>query len=119
MTVAAEVSADQEEIVHPRRRWKYVQRVVRDVWRRWLKELVPRLNARSKWQRQDKSIAKGDIVMVHEENAPRACWPIGRVVETFVGRDGVVRVVEVEMKGKIYRRSVHRLVPLDVEGAAT
>ena len=119
VTVAAEVSADQEKIVHPCRRWKYVQRVVRDVWRRWLKELVPRLNARSKWQRQEKSISKGDIVMVHEENAPRACWPIGRVVETFVGRDGVVRVVEVEIKGKIYKRSVHRLVPLDVEGAAT
>ena len=101
MNLPAEQCADREETVQPRKRWKYVRRIVHNVWRRWLQELVPQLNIRTKWHCEGKNIKKGDVVLLHEDGAPRAHWPIGRVTEIFVGRDGIVRVVEVEGKGKI------------------
>lgn len=57
-----------------------------------------------------------DVVHVEEENAPRLTWLLGRVV--FVCRspiDGVVRAAYVQVpKGKILRRSVNHLYPLEV-----
>ena len=40
---------------------------------------------------------------------------MGRVVSVFPGRDGIVRVCEVKVNGKLYRHAVRSLIPLDVE----
>ena len=104
--------------VHPSHRWRYLQHLNRATWRRWLKELVPRLNVTSKWQKQQKNVNVGDIMLVMEDNTPRGRWPLGRVVTVFPGRDGVIRVVEVSVRGKVYKRAVRRLIPLDVEPVA-
>ena len=39
-------------------------------------------------------------------------WPMGRVVDTFPGTDGLVRAVSIKVRGKIFRRPVHKLVKL-------
>ena len=36
-------------------------------------------------------IKSGDLVLLADKNYPRGEWPIARVVETVVGRDGFVR----------------------------
>lgn len=54
----------------------------------------------------------GDVVSVLDENTPRATWPLGRITATHPGKDGVIRVVHLLIKGHTYR-SVHRLVPLE------
>ena len=110
-----EVDADQEERMHPRQRWKCIQQVVKTVWKRWLREIVSRLNLTTKWLGASKSVQEGDILLCLDDTQPRAKWPLCRVVETYPGTDKVVRVVDVLMNGKRYRRSVHRLVPLEVE----
>ena len=56
----------------------------------------------------------GDILLVLTDAVPRGTWPLGRVTATYPGKDGVVCVVDVQGSGKVYRRSVYRLVPLDV-----
>jgi len=115
-SVPAEVKINADQQVHPRRRWEYVQRMVAEVWKRWLKEIVPRLNVQVKWLRQQKNVKIGDIVMVLDDNTPRAHWSLARVIATYPGKDDVVRVVEVRVGDKVYKRPVHRLVPLDVNG---
>lgn len=40
----ADLAADGEDRVHPRRRWKYELSLIKDIWRRWLREVVPKLN---------------------------------------------------------------------------
>ncbi|GFY19318.1 integrase catalytic domain-containing protein [Trichonephila clavipes] len=35
----------------------------------------------------------GEIVIIKEDNIPPATWPLGKVIETHPGKDGVVRVV--------------------------
>ncbi|XP_065185956.1 uncharacterized protein LOC135816784 [Sycon ciliatum] len=48
-TLAAELGVQPADTVHPRRRWMYVQRIVAEVWARWVKEIVPKLNLQVKW----------------------------------------------------------------------
>ena len=79
---------------------------------------MPKLNVRSKWHRGEQNVKVGDVMIVLEEHTPRARWPLGRVQATYPGEDGVVRVVDIKINGKIYRRSVGRLVPLEVPDAS-
>ncbi|XP_065175170.1 uncharacterized protein LOC135805100 [Sycon ciliatum] len=48
-TLAAELGVQPADTVHPRRRWMYVPRIVVEVWARWVKEIVPKLNVQVKW----------------------------------------------------------------------
>ena len=109
-----EAETEDLEKVHPRRRWLFLQVLTRQVWKRWLREMVPALNVRSKWYRKAKDVEEGEVFLVMDESTPRATWPLGRVTATYPGQDGVVRAVNVKIKGKEYRRSVHRLIPLEV-----
>ena len=109
-----EAETEDLEKVHPRRRWLFLQVLTRQVWKRWLREMVPALNVRSKWYRKAKDVEEGEVFLVMDESTPRATWPLGRVPATYPGQDGVVRAVNVKIKGKEYRRSVHRLIPLEV-----
>lgn len=50
--------------------------------------------------------------MLIDPHLPRALWLIGRVVRTFLGVDGHVRSVEVNVKGRLYKRPVAHLILL-------
>ena len=39
-------------------------------------------------------------------------WPLGRVVQTFSGKDGLVRVASVKTQKGVYKRPVHKLALL-------
>ena len=56
---------------------------------------------------------KRDIVMIIDTNVKRGCWKLGEVVNTYVGDDGLVRVVDVKMgDGQVLRRPVVKLIIL-------
>ena len=40
-------------------------------WRRWIKEYLPALQVRQKWQRKERHIAINDLVLVCDETSPR------------------------------------------------
>ncbi|GFY31593.1 uncharacterized protein TNCV_4199051 [Trichonephila clavipes] len=47
-----------------------------------------------------------------EDNIPPATWPLGKVIETHPGKDGVVRVVTLRtVKGR-FKRPIHKLCKL-------
>ena len=73
---------------------------------------MPLLNVRKKWQKSGRNVAVDDIVMSLVATTPRGTWPLGRVVKVYPGADKLVRVVDVLIDGKVYRRAVHQLVPL-------
>ncbi len=39
-------------------------------------------------------------------------WPLAVVQEIFPGQDGLVRAVDIRTSKGVYRRPVHKLVPL-------
>ena len=105
--------AGDEETLDVRKRWHRVQQLINQVWKRWRKELLPTLNRRKKWFHPERSVKEGDVVLMIEPNANRCGWPLGRILETYPGDDGLVRVVRLKARGNEYLRPVHRLCPLE------
>ena len=64
-----------------------------------------------KWTDVVKALKKGDIVLVLEPNLARGKWPLGRIVDTYPGKDGHSQVVKVQY-GEKTGRPIHKLVPL-------
>ena len=93
-------------------RWRRVQQLISQVWSRWMKEYLPTLNRRPKWTEIVKDMKEGDIVLNLEPNLPRGRWPLGRIIETYPGRDGHTRVAKVQCGQKTVVRPIHKLVPL-------
>ena len=79
-----------------------------------MREVVARANLATKWFKDSVDLDVGTVLIVADSSLPRARWSLGRVVATYPGRDGRVRVVDIKVSGKVYKRSVHQLVPLDV-----
>jgi hypothetical protein len=101
--------------LYSKKSWRVAQRLADMFWSRWIKEYLPTLSRRSKWNIQRKSIKPGDIVIVADDQAPRNSWMKGRVVAVRPGKDGVVRVADVKTIDGTYRRPVVKLCPLDVK----
>ena len=100
---------------NPRKRWRKVQELISHVWTRWMKEYLPMLNTRPKWTEVVPDMKEGDVVLALDSNLPRGHWPLGRIVETYPGKDGRTRVAKVQCGTRTVVRPVHKLVPLHVE----
>ena len=48
----------------------------------------------------------GDIVILQEDNLIPTKWPLGRIVDTYPGKDGFARVVSIKTENGIYKRPV-------------
>lgn len=59
----------------------------------------------------------GDVVLVGQDNKKRFCWPLGRIVELYPGKDGICRVAKVKTRMGTLVRPTKRLYPLEVPNA--
>ena len=95
-------------------RWQYLNYLRDHFWKRWSKEYLSTLQARSKWTRKQLNLQPNMIVIVAEDNAPAQMWNLGRITKTYPGRDLVVRVADVRTASGIYRRPATKLIPLPI-----
>ena len=103
------------------RRMKYLHSTIDQFWERWNANISNLRERYSNTKRKllSKRIRVGDVVIIHNDGAPRAFWKLGRVKELFTSKDGVVRggAVEVLSGGKrlsLLRRPIQCLTPLEV-----
>ena len=54
----------------------------------------------------------GDVALLKELDLGRRDWPMAKVLRTYQGPDDLTRVVDIPCTGKVYKRPVHKLVPL-------
>ena len=98
---------------HSRKRWKQVRYLSEVFWRRWRAEYLPLLQERPQaWTRSRANVRTGDIVLVVDDSVPRGQWPLGLVEDVKVGADGLVRSVDVRIRGLLLQRPVTKLVKL-------
>jgi hypothetical protein len=71
--------------------YEHVQWIINELWRTWLREFLPTLTTRAKWQSRQREAAVNDIVLVVDDGLPRDHWRMGRIVEVFRGCRGHVR----------------------------
>lgn len=88
-----------------RRRWRHVQYLADVFWRRWMREYLPSLQERQKWNKARRNFAVNDVVLVLDESTPRGSWPLGRVLEVHESQDdGLVRSLKVKTRTSVLTR---------------
>ncbi|XP_014675952.1 PREDICTED: uncharacterized protein LOC106815934 [Priapulus caudatus] len=83
-----------------RKRWRRVQYLTEQFWCRWRMEYLQNLNRRQCWIKPRRNITVGDIVLLMEPEVARNKWPMGIVVDSTMGKDGLVRKVKVRVGAK-------------------
>lgn len=98
------------------KRIKYRRCLTDNFWKRWQHEYLLQLRSAHHMQPASAStLSVDDVVLVHDSNAPRQLWQMGRVLKTHRGRDGNIRSCQVKLQnGSITDRPVQRLYPLEV-----
>ncbi|XP_055681881.1 uncharacterized protein LOC129789254 [Lutzomyia longipalpis] len=96
-------------------RWKYLQRLSQEYWKRWHSEYVTSLQQRPKWQISQRNLQPGDLVLVKTDNLSSGDWELGRIVEVHVGSQGAVRAATVNIKGSISCRAVNKMAKLPMD----
>lgn len=94
--------------------YQYLQRLRSEFWRLWSHEYLQTLQIRKKWNNSQPNIKMGQIVLVSEDNEAPTCWALGKIVKTYPGSDGLVRVADVRCKAKTLRRPIHKLSLLPI-----
>lgn len=95
--------------LYTRRRWKQVQYMSDLFWKRWVQEYLPQLQERQRWTSKKRNFAVGDIVLLVDQAAPRNSWIMGRVIQTFSDRKGLVRRLQVKTKTGCLDRPVTKV----------
>lgn len=100
--------------LYARRRWRRVQYLVDQFWVRWRREYLQSLQRRPKWNKRERNLTAGDIVLVRDKDAHRNDWQLAMVVEAVTSGDGEVRKASVlickEGVRKTYLRPISELV---------
>lgn len=107
---------DADTPENTRKRWRRLQQLNTEFWRRWIRQYLPSLQARQKWTEKTRNLRAGEMVLIADSSVPRGSWPLARVTRTFPGQDGLVRVVEVNTPKGVYRRPVTKIVRLELDG---
>ena len=89
--------------------FKESQTLLDHYWSRLLKEFVPELNRRTKWQQANAELKEDDVVWLYKDFTPRGIWPIGRIVKAHVSRDGVARSFDIKTSTGMVLRPAVRL----------
>ncbi|KAJ8909967.1 hypothetical protein NQ315_005974 [Exocentrus adspersus] len=93
------------------------ENILRQFWTRWQKEYISELQVRTKWKRSDTNndIQVGKVVLLKEEDVPPMQWPLGIIVDLHPGKDNIVRVVSVKVRGQTLKRGVNKVCVLPEE----
>jgi hypothetical protein len=102
----------QKEDVYLRKHWRRVQHLCNEFWVRWKKEFVHSLQERQKWLKPRHNLGVGDVVIIAEEETPRNCWPLARVINAEKDEDGLVRMVKLKVGDRQATEQGRRKNPL-------
>ena len=73
--------------------WRQVQALAEQFWNQWRDRYLTTLQARQKWNCEQPSLKKGDVVLMRDMEIPRAQWPIGVIEQCFSSQYGRIRKV--------------------------
>ena len=83
------------------------------IWSRWIREYVPTLSRRSKWQTpSEQHLKTGDLVWIVEETIPRGYYPTAQIEDLRYGSDSVARSAVLRTSTGSLVRPLVKLVPV-------
>ena len=66
-------------------------------WESWKKEYLTGLRKYNNKTQPQRNLTQCDYVLVLTEKITKMSWPVGIITDVFMGRDGLVRTVEIKM----------------------
>lgn len=105
--------SERDILQYGKTRWRRVQHLADEFWRRWRLEYVATLQERQKWRLPKPNLKSGDVVLLREKNMPRNIWPLARVEAVRLSDDGRVRSVALlrpPLPGKDQQRVTTRCI---------
>ena len=97
----------------PNKRWNHVQLTLDKFGARFCKELLPHYPPLNTWCRPQQDFKPGDLVLYLDQKL-KGRWPLARVEAIHRSKaDYRVRSVIIKFNGKLYERSVHKLLRLE------
>lgn len=103
-----------DQSISPLHRWKLIQKMHQDFWRRWQNEYIHTLQQRVNWNKSRDNLAVGTLVLIVNEQTSPLLWNLGRVVALHPGADKICRVATVKTAVGEYKRPVVKLCPLPI-----
>ena len=100
-----------------RKHWVRAQALADAYWGRWAREVLPLLAKRPKWAESENPLENGELVLIIDPSLERGRWARAVVVATYPDKRGCVRIVDILTHGKVYRRSISRIVRLGLKSA--
>ena len=94
---------------YSRQRFRLVQYVADEFWKRWIIEYPRTIMNRSKWKTKRRNFLPGDIVLIQDVTYPRGKWPLGKITKVFPDSSGYVRTVVVETFKGSFKRPITKL----------
>ncbi|XP_058449453.1 uncharacterized protein LOC131429392 [Malaya genurostris] len=96
-------------------RFQEMCRSLQHFWKCWSRDYISQLHQRAKWKKPCNNVQLGALVLLKQDNLPPYLWNIGRIVKTYTGDSGLVRVVLVRTARGLYKRAVTevRILPID------
>ncbi|XP_044250699.1 uncharacterized protein [Drosophila takahashii] len=92
--------------------WQSIQSMLQGFWKKWHQEYLTTLQQRPKWTTSTPNISTGNVVLVKESNSPPASWHIARVMETYPGKDDLVRAVKLKTQAGEMTRPITKVAVL-------
>ena len=75
-------------------------------------EYLPNLLERQKWFEPKKNVQVNDVVLLVEDTQQRSKWVMGKVLQTFPDKRGLVRTVLVKTQHNVVKRPISKLCPI-------
>ncbi|XP_073817221.1 uncharacterized protein [Musca autumnalis] len=100
-------------------RWQRLKVIHQQFCQRWKDEYLKELHKRHKWQFPVDNLKEGMMVVIKEDNIPPNSWRLGRITNTFPGRDNLVRIVEVKTERGTITRPITKLVVIPLKDTAS
>lgn len=95
--------------------WLKIQRMQQEFWARWVNEYIQEQQKRNKWSGVHRSFRIGDLVFIKNELTPPCQWLMGRVVNVYPGKDGLIRSCQVRTEKSVFERPITKLCLLPME----
>ncbi|KAL7743863.1 hypothetical protein ACLKA6_000267 [Drosophila palustris] len=90
-TNSTQTPGDDENFCY-RKQYRIAKQLKDKFWKRWLREYLPTITRRTKWNSRTKSISVGVVVIICEDNLPRGSWKKGIIIQTLPAKDGQISV---------------------------
>ncbi|XP_044747143.1 uncharacterized protein LOC123308514 [Coccinella septempunctata] len=94
--------------------FKNIQKQMQHFWQRWSHEHLNHLQERMKWRQSTPNLETGILVLLKDDNTAPLCWKMGRIIDVFPGKDGIVRVVNVKTANGVFKRPVSKICVLPI-----